>query len=116
MKDQLLKECEKQIGKALSDALTSYSSPLVKAVQQSLLEVEPQLKEMASTAISDMICDSEFKEIMQREIKSKLAKVLISKIGGEIESTVNKLKSDPTSRAKITIAVDSVISELLPKN
>lgn len=112
MKEQLLKECEKQIGKAISDALTSYNSPLVKAVQVSLLEVEPQLKQMTNNAVSELICDDEFKSIMQQEIKRKLAKVLISKIGGEIESTVSKLKSDPATRARITVAIDSIISDI----
>lgn len=110
MKEQLLKECEKQIGKALSDALTSYNSPLIKAVQGSLDQVEPQLKTMANEAVSSLICDDEFKQIMQQEIKRKLAKVLISKIGGEVESTVNKLKADPATRARLTVAIDSVMA------
>jgi hypothetical protein len=38
---------------------------------------------------------------------------LISQYGGEIEKTVGKLKADPTSRAKMTIAIDSVMNDLI---
>ena len=44
---------------------------------------------------------------MKLEMKRKLAKVLIAN-GGEIEKTVGQLKANPTSRAKITMAIDSV--------
>lgn len=112
MKQELLKECEKHIGKAISDAMSSYNSPLVRAIQSSLSDVEPQLKEMADFAIYELTSDDEFKSILNTEVKRKLAKVLISKIGGEIESTVGKLKSDPVTRSKITIAIDSVMSDI----
>ena len=45
-------------------------------------------------------------------MKRKLAKVLISQYGGEIEKTVGQLKANPTSRAKITMAIDSVMTDL----
>lgn len=112
MKKELLIECEKQIGKALTEALTSYNSPLIKMVNESLEEVTPQIKELTVTAVSELLNDSSFKEILNQEIKRKLAKVLIAKLGGELESTVNKLKADPVTRSKITVAIDSIISEL----
>lgn len=112
MKEQLLKECERQIGKALSDALTSYNSPLISAVKESLLDVEPQIKSITNEAVGEIVADAEFKDILKKEIKKKVAKTLIARIGGEIESTVNKLKSDPTTRARITVAIDSVIGEI----
>jgi len=49
---------------------------------------------------------------MKEEMKRKLARVLITQFGGELEKSVNKLKSDPTTRAKITVAIDSVINNL----
>lgn len=113
MKNELLKSCEQAIGKCITESLTSYNSPLQQLVKSELESAQPELKEMVSAAISELICDDQFKETLNTEIKRKLSKVLINSVGGEIERTVNKLKSDPVTRSKITIAIDSVVNGLL---
>jgi len=46
-------------------------------------------------------------------LHNKLAKVLISKMSGELEKKVNELKQDPTTRAKITLAINKVMEDVL---
>jgi len=115
MEKELLDMCAKTVDKALHDALTSYNSPLVKAVNSALEDEFENLKNIASVAVSELTCSDEFKQTMKTEMKKKLARVLISQYGGEIEKSVVKLKSDPATRAKITVAIDSVINELSNK-
>ena len=115
MKTELLAQCEKAIDKSITDALGSYSSPLMEAVRSALSDHKEKLHNLASESVAELIGSSEFKQVMKTEMKRKLAKVLISQYGGELEKTVGKLKADPTSRAKMTLAIDSVMDELTQK-
>ncbi len=113
MKQELLTECEKVIGKAVESALTSYNSPLIKAVNSALEDQSGALNNIANKSVSQLVESEEFRVVMESEMKKKLARVLISNFGGELEKSVNKLKQDPTTRAKITMAIDGVINDLI---
>ena len=113
MKTELLAQCEKAIDKSITDALGSYNSPLMEAVRSALREHQEKLQELASESVAELINSDEFKQTMKLEMKRKLAKVLISQYGGQIEKTVGQLKSNPTSRAKITMAIDGVMDDLI---
>ena len=113
MNSELLGQCEKAINKCIVESMGAYNSPLHAAVKDALSDHQSQLHSMAGESVSELVNSSEFKVLMQTEIKRKLAKVLISQYGGEIEKTVAKLKQDPTSRAKITVAIDMVMNDLI---
>jgi hypothetical protein len=36
---------------------------------------------------------------------------LVQRFGGELEKQVNALKSDPTTRARITIAIEEIVKQ-----
>tara|TARA_R110002049_G_scaffold225946_7_gene397920 strand:+ start:2238 stop:2594 length:357 start_codon:yes stop_codon:yes gene_type:complete len=113
MNAELLGQVEKALEKCIVDSMSSYNSPLNLAVKDALSDHKDQLHLMASESVSELVNSYDFKDLMQSEIKRKLAKVLISQYGGEIEKTVAKLKQDPTSRAKMTLAIDNVMDELI---
>lgn len=113
MKAELLAIAEKAIDKSLMEALGSYNSPLHTAIKESLSDSTEHLKQMAKKSIDELIYTDEFQQQMNSAIKQKLARVLISQFGGEVEKTVNKLKADPTTRAKITLAVDKMMEDIL---
>lgn len=113
MKAELLGQVEKALEKCIVGSMSAYSSPLNAAVKDALNDHKDQLHLMASESVSELINSVEFKVLMQTEIKRKLAKVLISQYGGEVERTVAKLKKDPTSRAKMTVAIDMVMNDLI---
>ena len=116
MKAELLAQCEKAIDKSITDALGSYSSPLMEAVRSALSDHKETLYMLASESVAELVNSEDFKQTMKIEMKRKLAKVLISQYGGEIEKTVGQLKANPTSRAKITMAIDSVMTDLIANN
>lgn len=113
MKTELLAQCERAIDKSINDALSSYSSPLMEAVKSALSDHKADLHKLASESVSELVSSEGFKQTMKAEMKRKLAKVLISQYGGQIEKTVGQLKADPASRAKMTVAIDSVMNDLL---
>ena len=113
MNTNLLAQCEKTIDKCITDALSAYNSPLKDAVNSALSTHRDALHELASKSVAELVNSEEFKQSMKLEMQRKLAKVLISQYGGEIEKTVGQLKADPTSRAKMTLAIDSVMEDIL---
>ena len=113
MNKELLSQCEKAINKSIIDTLSAYNSPLKDAVNDSIKEHQETIKNIAAEAVADLVDSEDFKCIIKEEIKKKLARVFISSIGGSIEKTVNTIKQDPTSKAKMTIAIDAVMSELI---
>jgi len=113
MKSELLLSAEKAISKAIESSLLSYNSPLVLAINDALKSEKESLQSMASEAVNELMSSCDFKIQIKSEMKAKLAKVIISKFGGEVEKTVNTLRQDPTTRAKITLAIDNMMSEIL---
>ena len=113
MKAELLSQCEKAIDKCIVDSLSSYNSPLKNAVNAAMEESSEHMKKLATNAVNELIYTEEFQQQMNSAIKQKLARVLISQFGGEVEKTISKLKSDPTTRAKITLAVDQMMEDIL---
>ena len=113
MKAELLAQCERSLDKCITDSMGAYNSPLHEAVKKALSENQNRLYAMASESVRTLIDDPEFEKLMKTEMKRKLAKVLISQYGGEVEKTVAKLKADPTSRAKMTLAIDTVMNDLI---
>ena len=87
----------------------------MEAIRSALSDHKEKLHELAGESVSELINSDEFKDTMKLEMKRKLAKVLISQYGGELEKTVGKLKANPTSRAKMTLAIDNVMNELTQK-
>ena len=103
----------KAVEKAIMDNMTSYNSPIHKIVNNSVAKHEDKIIEITDKAVSGLFDSDSFKEGITQAVRSKLAKLLVSKIGGELERTVVKLKADTVSRAKMALAVDGVIKELL---
>lgn len=72
-------------------------------------------KEVISGIISDAIVESfsndEFRSTVISELMSILARQLVQKFGGELEKQVNALKSYPTTRARITLAIEKIVKD-----
>ena len=68
MKTELLAQCEKAIDKSITDALGSYSSPLMEAVRAALSEHKEQLHDLASDAVSELVNSEDFKQTMKIEM------------------------------------------------
>jgi hypothetical protein len=59
--------------------------------------------------IKSALSDESFRDQIKAALRTKLAKVLIERFGGELEKQVNTLKSDPATRARITLAIEEII-------
>ena len=100
------------IRKGVSEKLGSgYNSPLDTLVKASLEKHNQQIRSMLEDSIASCIGDAEFREHIAKAVRHKLASTLIQRFGGEMEKQVNVLKSDPTTRARITLAIEEIVKQ-----
>lgn len=116
MEKKILAQVDSAIGEAIVKELVGYNKPLSKLVGDVIIDNEETLYSIINDEVVAMLGSDGFKEELKKALRAKLARVLISRVGGELEKQVNELKADPTTRAKITLAIDSVVKECVNSN
>lgn len=90
--------------------LTSgYGSPTAKILDAAIEKHAPKMKAILEESIASCVTAPEFCEEIAGAVRALMAKTLIQRFGGEIEKQVNALKSDPTTRARITLAIEEIV-------
>lgn len=110
-------DIEKQVKNAICDGiregvkskLGGYNSPLDKLIAASLEKHSSEFRDLLESGIASCVVDAEFRDEITKAIQHKLASTLIQRFGGEMEKQVNVLKSDPTTRARITLAIEEIV-------
>ena len=109
--DKLLNAAEKAIYESITTLLVSYHSPVKDVVNNVMKKHEDRLIEIADNALVSILDSKSFSEAIHQAINDKVARMLVSQIGGEVEKRVNELKADPVTRAKITLALSQIASK-----
>jgi hypothetical protein len=89
----------------------SYDNPLSKLVEAAMQRHNGQFSKLLDESLASCFGDERFREDIRSGVRVQLAKTLIQRFGGELEKQVNTLKSDPTTRARITLAIDQIVKE-----
>lgn len=111
LEKEIIRKTQESVGKAINDCLGNYNSPLFKLVLSVIQSHEAELKEIIESSFAKTIKSSEFKQAVDSAFTHKVAKILVSKLEGSVEKCVNTLRSDPTTRAKMILAIESIISD-----
>ena len=109
LESEIIAAVRSGISHAISEKLGGYNSPLDKLLQAAIDQQSSDIKSLMSSAISAALVDTSFRETIVAAVRKKLADLLIQKFGGEMEKQVNAFKSDPSTRARITVAIDEII-------
>lgn len=88
---------------------SSYDNPLDKMIKSAIDNHGERFRDLLSRSLTSCLGDKDFREEIAVSIRHTLAKTLISRFGGELEKQVNVLKSDPTTRARITVAIEEIV-------
>lgn len=88
---------------------TGYQNPFEKLILDVISKYDGDLRTLISEGMTSAIGDEKFREELKASIRSILAKTLVQRFGGELEKQVNTLKSDPTTRARITLAIEDIL-------
>lgn len=86
-------------------------NPLTKLISEVLNKHDTAFRSMLSEALETAVVDKAFRKEIKDAVRHTLAKTLIARFGGELEKQVNVLKSDPTTRARITLAIEAIVKE-----
>lgn len=110
--DELLKQSVQDgIREGIKARLNGYNSPIDKLVTSAIEKHGAEMKELLESSIASCLADDDFRRHVAEAVNHNLAKVLIQRFGGEVEKQVNALKSDPTTRARITLAIEQIVKD-----
>lgn len=90
---------------------SGYNSAISKLIENAIKDNEAELRKILSDSLKACFDDTTFRNDIAVSVRHTLAKTLISRFGGELEKQVNVLKSDPATRARITLAIEEIVKE-----
>ena len=97
-------------------ALDGYNNPTKSIVNSVIKEYEPSISLLFNDAIEKTIRSDNFKEELQKLISQKIVRELVSQSESSISRIVQKMKQDETFRARLTLAVDNIVTEFTTKD
>lgn len=97
-------------------SLDGYNNPTKSIVNSVIEEYEPSISLLFKEAIEKTIQNDTFKEELQKLIAQRIVRELVSQSESSIARIVQKMKQDETFRARLTLAVDNIITEFTTKD
>ena len=111
--DQLLKAAKSAVYESISRSMANdYNGPIKTAVNAVLNRHLSKIESIVEMAFIGLVNSDGFKESIHSALQDKLARSLVAKMGGELESKVNELKANPETRARITVAIIECIKSI----
>lgn len=95
----------------IREKFKGYNSPIEKSVTAAIEQYSTKFRGLLEESIASCLNDKAFREEIASAVRASLAKTLIQRFGGEMEKQVNVLKSDPTTRARITLAIEEIVKQ-----
>lgn len=111
MEKTLTSAVHSAIFEAVKAKIAGYNSPLDPMINAVVEKRGDLIRTLVDDAFTDAL-SGQLREGLRTALAHKLAKILVSKMEGEIEKRVNDLRSNPTTRATITLAVENAIKSL----
>ena len=95
--------------------LDGYNNPTKSIVNSVIKEYEPSISIIFKDAIEKTIQSDNFKEVLQKLIAQRIVRELVGQSESSIARIVQKMKQDETFRARLTLAVDNIVTEFTTK-
>ena len=96
-------------------SLDGYNNPTKSLVNSVIKEYEPSISLLFKNAVETTIRSDNFKEELQKLISQRIVRELVSQSESSIARIVQKMKQDETFRARLTLAVDNIVTEFTTK-
>jgi len=112
---------EKSIEHSINDVLieslkktfTGYNSPLEKYANNVIGRYQKTIEDVFDKIVSNGINTPEFENSCKEELLKKIVKTVISGIDGSVDKVINQMKQDSVFRSKLTLAVNTLVTEFL---
>ena len=90
---------------------SGYNSPLQKMIDECMSAHDHELRTLINCSLDGLFSSKEFTKTISEEFTRKVAKSLVGKLEGTVERAVDKLKQDPTLKARMIIAIENIIND-----
>lgn len=87
----------------------SYNSPLDPFLKACIEKHAPKIADLYDQAVVEAIKGADLRASLAEAFTHKLARVLVGKFEGEIERRAGEMRSDPTFRAKVILAIEAAV-------
>jgi len=108
----ILEAAKQGVSSAVKQELVGYGKPLTKVVESVVAENVGRLRDICREAISSAINSDDFKQAVLGAFNHKLAKVMVGQLEGGIEKAANALKNDPSMKARMVLAIETIIDSV----
>ncbi len=108
LEDHVISTVHSAIADAIKTNLVGYNSPMDAFIRSAFEKHKDKIQAVFDGAVIDCMT-KDFGAALQDACAKKLAKVLISKMEGEIEKRANNLRANPEFRARLTIAITDTL-------
>jgi hypothetical protein len=109
---EVLREVKKAISESIRTSLTSYNSPMIKLVTSVVDNHGQELKAIMDEAMVATINAEDFKVMVREAFTHKIAKLMVEKMDGATEKRINELRSDPVMKAKMIMAIETIVKDV----
>jgi len=109
LEKDILQTAKVAIEKSIIENLTGYNGALQKLCQEVMSDNQQEMYALVNDSFETMLTSDVFKTALKDALNNKLAKVIVARMGGELEKQVNALKANPLTRAKITLAIEQCL-------
>lgn len=113
LQDGILKVLQTSMNDVIKNVLGGYNSPLTALVHQVVNDHSTELREIISESFGTVIKTDNFKESIVSAFSHKVSRTIISNNDGLFDKVSNDLKQDNVFKSKMTLAVATVIEEIL---
>ena len=96
-------------------SLDGYNNPTKSLVNSVIKEYEPSISLVFKNAVETTICSDNFKEELQKLISQRIIRELVGQSESSIARIVQKMKQDEAFKARLTLAVDNIVTEFTTK-
>jgi len=111
----ILSSIQEGIHTTIWEKLKSYDSPLKKLIDDAFKVHDTQLREIVYSALSQTLEKKEFVEAVRQAFDHKIARAMVDHLTSTIDHAINAIRSDPTIKAKMVLAIEAIINENQPK-
>lgn len=108
---EIMNVVRSSLHESIKSNLNGYSSPLTKMVNDVVNEHDTELRGIMREALSQVVVSSEFKASVKEAFLHKVARTLVDNLDGAVKQAADKLKQDPTIKAQMVLAIQSIIDK-----
>lgn len=110
LEEQIQETIVAGLGEAIKNRVTQGygDNPLNKLIDSVVASRTDSIRKLIEEAIDGALV-GDFRAALKDALTHKLARVITSKLEGEIEKRANELRASPETRARITLAIEAAL-------